>query len=380
MTPQSFKGKQAVKGSKVTIQGVSKRFGAFEALKDVHIEIAKGEFFSLLGPSGCGKTTLLRIIGGLEDPESGTVSLDGVNVVPLPPNKRHVNTVFQNYALFPHLTVFENIAFPLRLRKKHSAEIRNRVEEMLDLVKLSGEGRKHPKQLSGGQKQRVAVARALVNEPSVLLLDEPLSALDAKLRQHMLVELDAIHDRIGITFIYVTHDQQEALSVSDRVAVMEAGRVLQIGTPADIYERPAGNFVAQFIGETNLLRGIVADAPASGDVAIETEFGPMRVTTSRALTKGMNVSMTVRPERIMIATEKPRDLAQDANLLYGEVDEIIYAGFQSKYFVKIGADDVFKVYGPHGFAEKGRGAVAWKDRVYLWWSPADGYVVEAHPT
>ncbi|MBU0955556.1 MAG: ATP-binding cassette domain-containing protein, partial [Spirochaetes bacterium] len=212
-------------GSNVHIGNVSKTFGDFVALDDVSIQIQKGEFFSLLGPSGCGKTTLLRIIAGFEEPASGAVLLDDRDVLPLLPNQRSVNTVFQNYALFPHLSVFENVAFPLRLHKQKEQQIRARVSDYLQLVELQDHAHKKPTQLSGGQKQRVAIARALINEPSVLLLDEPLSALDAKLRQHMLIELDSIHDKIGITFIYVTHDQQEALSVSDRIAVMNKGMV-----------------------------------------------------------------------------------------------------------------------------------------------------------
>ena len=230
--PVTFGGKRNdLKGSDVSIEGASKSFGTFTALRDVSMVIRKGAFSSLLGPSGCGKTTLLRIIAGFDDPDGGEVSLDGNSVLSLPPNERHVNTVFQNYALFPHLTVFENVAFPLRLKKTPNSTVRSRVADYLELVQLAAHSDKMPAQLSGGQKQRVAVARALINEPSVLLLDEPLSALDAKLRQHMLIELDSIHDKIGITFIYVTHDQQEALSVSDRIAVMNACEVLQIGTP-----------------------------------------------------------------------------------------------------------------------------------------------------
>ncbi|MDR2471045.1 MAG: ATP-binding cassette domain-containing protein, partial [Treponema sp.] len=208
-------------GSDVAIEGVSKSFGDFRALNSVSLAIQKGEFFSLLGPSGCGKTTLLRIIAGFESPDSGAVTFDGRDILPLPPNRRPVNTVFQNYALFPHLSVFENVAFPLRLKKKPGARTGSQVKDYLKLVQLEAHAHKKPNQLSGGQKQRVAIARALISEPGVLLLDEPLSALDAKLRQHMLIELDQIHDKIGITFIYVTHDQQEALSVSDHIAVMD---------------------------------------------------------------------------------------------------------------------------------------------------------------
>ena len=231
-----------MKGSQVTIDHVSKRFGDFVALDDINFTIKPGEFFSLLGPSGCGKTTLLRIIAGFESPDDGVVLFDDKNVIPLPPDKRESNTVFQTYALFPHMTVYENVAFSLRLKKLPKDEIDKKVREYVHLVQLDQHINKKPNQLSGGQKQRVAIARALINEPKVLLLDEPLSALDAKLRANLLIDLDRLHDQIGITFIYVTHDQSEALSVSDRIAVMNAGHVLQIGTPYEIYESPATQF------------------------------------------------------------------------------------------------------------------------------------------
>ena len=304
-----------MKGSDVEIVGVSKSFGTFTALRNVSMVIRKGEFFSLLGPSGCGKTTLLRILAGFDDPDGGDVSLDGTSVLRVPPNDRHVNTVFQNYALFPHLSVFENVAFPLRLRKAPNAMVRSRVGDYLDLVQLSAHSGKMPAQLSGGQKQRVAVARALINEPSVLLLDEPLSALDAKLRQHMLIELDAIHDKIGITFIYVTHDQQEALSVSDRIAVMNAGQVLQIGTPHEIYESPATGFVAAFIGETNMFEG--------------------------------------------------------------SVDEPIYSGSSTKYYIRHQSGTIIKVIKQHANWSDEGPEIEWKDKVYLSWSADDAYLLGA---
>lgn len=244
-------------GSQVKINHVNKRFGDFIALNDVNFTIKPGEFFSLLGPSGCGKTTLLRIIAGFEFPDDGAVLFDDTNVIGLPANKRHSNTVFQTYALFPHMSVYDNIAFPLRLRKIDKKTIDEKVKHYVHLVQLDQHIWKKPNQLSGGQKQRVAIARALINEPKVLLLDEPLSALDAKLRSSLLIDLDRLHDQIGITFIYVTHDQSEALAVSDRIAVMNAGNVLQVGTPFEIYESPATQFVAQFIGETNLFESTV---------------------------------------------------------------------------------------------------------------------------
>lgn len=375
-----------MKGSDVIIQGVSKSFGDFKALKDVSLEIKKGEFFSLLGPSGCGKTTLLRIIAGFETPDTGLVTFDGVDVLPLPPNMRHANTVFQNYALFPHLSIFENVAFPLRIKKVPNREIKLKVMDYLKLVELENHAHKKPSQLSGGQKQRVAIARALINEPSVLLLDEPLSALDAKLRQHMLIELDKIHDKIGITFIYVTHDQQEALSVSDRLAVMCQGDVLQVGTPHEIYESPATDFVARFIGETNLFDGtVVAVEPVEKPKASEQEtmvtldipeLGRIKVTTVDNVAPGMKVSFTIRPEKIAISTEKPTLKRNDINLFEGIVDEPIYSGFQTKFYVRLSEQTVLKVMKQHSnYSDEGPDIV-WKDSVYISWSADDGYIVE----
>jgi len=375
-----------LKGSDVTIEGIAKSFGDFRALKDVQLEIKKGEFFSLLGPSGCGKTTLLRIIAGFESPDIGSLTFDDADVLTLPPNMRHANTVFQNYALFPHLSVFENVAFPLRIKRLANADVKTQVRQYLKLVELESHAHKKPSQLSGGQKQRVAIARALINEPSVLLLDEPLSALDAKLRQHMLIELDRIHDKIGITFIYVTHDQQEALSVSDRLAVMSQGKVLQVGTPHEIYESPATDFVAQFIGETNLFDGTVLSVepvpkPKNGDgesmVALEIkELGRIKVTTVDTLQPGMRVSFTVRPEKIAVATEKPTTTRADINMFEGIVDEPIYSGFQTKFYVRLSENAVIKVIKQHAnYSDEGPDIV-WKDSVYLSWSADDGYIVE----
>jgi len=367
----------------VVIEGVSKSFGDFKALNNVSMEIKKGEFFSLLGPSGCGKTTLLRIIAGFEYPDSGAVTFDGNNVLPIPPNQRHANTVFQNYALFPHLTVFENVAFPLRLKKAAKSEVERTVGQYLHLVQLEAHAQKKPNQLSGGQKQRVAIARALINEPRVLLLDEPLSALDAKLRQHMLIELDQIHDQIGITFIYVTHDQTEALSVSDRLAVMNQGDVLQIGTPHEIYESPATDFTARFIGETNLFDATVISVeklPRSWvEYMAELEIpalGRIKVTTVDEIKPGQTVSFTIRPEKIVITTDKPATKREDINLFQGTVDEPIYSGFQTKFYVKVMDNTLFRVIKQHAnYSDEGP-AIRWKDSVYLSWSADDGYIVE----
>ncbi len=392
-----------MKGSQVTIDHVSKRFGDFVALDDINFTIKPGEFFSLLGPSGCGKTTLLRIIAGFEFPDDGVVLFDDKNIVALPPNKRHSNTVFQTYALFPHMSIYENVAFPLRLKKMPKDEIDKKVREYVHLVQLDEHIYKKPNQLSGGQKQRVAIARALINEPKVLLLDEPLSALDAKLRANLLVDLDRLHDQIGITFIYVTHDQSEALSVSDRIAVMNHGHVLQIGTPYEIYESPATQFVAQFIGETNLFSAEVEDCvphkdPSGNDdfmttlsvpelghqapLATDTEATAaldrfMQVTDYEHTDKGQKVAFTIRPEKIRITLEPPATGARtDVNVFKGIVEEPIYSGFQSKFYVRLETGKVIKVFKQHTDYMDDGPVIHWKDEVYVSWSAEDAYIVE----
>lgn len=370
-----------MKGFDVTVKDVSRAYGNFKALDDVSIEIRKGEFFSLLGPSGCGKTTLLRIIAGFDTPDEGVVLLDGKNILPLPPDKRQVNTVFQSYALFPHLSVYENVAFPLRLKKVPATTLDAKVREYLHLVQLEAHMDKKPNMLSGGQRQRVAIARALINEPSVLLLDEPLSALDAKLRQNLLVELDHLHDQIGITFIYVTHDQSEALSVSDRIAVMNKGKVLQIGTPYEIYESPATDFVARFIGETNLFSAEVKECVPYEDYYMTTLDIPalgttIKVTDYDNLSVGQHVSFTVRPEKLKITGDMPTKVGKDINLFKGIVEEPIYSGFQSKYYVSLENGTVIKVIQQHAnYMDEGPD-IDWKDQVYVSWSAEDGYIVE----
>jgi spermidine/putrescine transport system ATP-binding protein len=392
-----------LKGSQVTIEHVSKKFGDFVALDDINFTIKPGEFFSLLGPSGCGKTTLLRIIAGFEFPDDGVVLFDEKNVIPLPPDKRHSNTVFQTYALFPHMTVYENVAFSLRLKKLPKSEIDKKVREYVHLVQLDQHIDKKPNQLSGGQKQRVAIARALINEPKVLLLDEPLSALDAKLRANLLIDLDNLHDKIGITFIYVTHDQSEALSVSDRIAVMNSGHVLQIGTPFEIYESPKTQFVAQFIGETNLFDAEVIDCIPHKDANNNSDFmvtlsvpslgkqAPlasdtdatialdkfMQVTDFEHTEKSQKVSVTIRPEKVRITLEPPETGGRtDVNVFSGIVDEPIYSGFQSKFYVRLDTGLVIKVFKQHtDYMDKGP-VIQWKDRVYVSWSADSAYIVE----
>ena len=357
-----------MKGCQVELRDISKAFGDYRVLKNISLTIRSGEFFSLLGPSGCGKTTLLRLIAGFEDPGSGDITLDGASVLSLPSNKRHVNTVFQNYALFPHLSVFENVAFPLRLRKMDAKAVTAKVEQYLALVRLEAHRDRFPAQLSGGQKQRVAIARALINEPGVLLLDEPLAALDAKLRQHMLLELDAIHDEIGITFIYVTHDQQEAISVSDRVAVMNEGAVLQVASPIEIYERPADEFVARFIGESNILEGVAGNvADGRCDLSL-TGGGAVLVGSDKPVRPGDRLVLTVRPEKITLAADPAALAGEEMNCLPGVVEEIIYTGFLSKYFIRCG-ETTLRVFGRHRDLTFG-------DKVFAGWRRSDGYVVE----
>ena len=390
-------------GSQVTIKNVSKRFNDFVALDDINFTIKQGEFFSLLGPSGCGKTTLLRIIAGFEFPDEGAVLFDDKDIIPFPPNKRASNTVFQTYALFPHMSVYDNIEFPLKLKKVPKKEIDEKVKKYIHLVQLDQHIYKKPNQLSGGQKQRVAIARALISEPKVLLLDEPLSALDAKLRANLLIDLDAIHDKIGITFIYVTHDQSEALAVSDRIAVMNAGHVLQVGTPYEIYESPATQFVAQFIGETNLFDAEVVDCVPHKDISGNDDFmatlsvpelgkqAPlatdteaeavldryMQVTDYDFTQKGQKVAFTIRPEKIRITLEPPNTGGRtDINVFSGIVEEPIYSGFQSKFYVKLDTGKIIKVFKQHTDYMDDGPVIQWKDKVYVSWSAEDAYIVE----
>ena len=329
------------------ILNISKAFGEEKVLKNVNLSIRKGEFFSILGPSGCGKTTLLRMIAGFISPDEGQIKVNGERIDILAPNKRNVNTVFQNYALFPNMTVFDNIAFPLKLKKMKKDEIKREVNKYLDLVGLQKYAKKYPISLSGGQKQRVSIARALINKPEVLLLDEPLSALDAKLRQKLLIDLDDIHDEVGITFVFVTHDQEEALSVSDRIAVMHNGNVLQVGTPNEIYETPADTFVADFIGETNFIYGKIKEVYDNYAIAVSEEIGEFKVELDKPVKVGNKVKLTLRPEKIKV-DNKPPKANEKYKILQGIIDEVIYSGFQSKLFIKIeGSDRIIKAFGQH---------------------------------
>ncbi|KUP97020.1 ABC transporter ATP-binding protein [Thermobifida cellulosilytica] len=357
----------------ISLEGVGKTYrsgpGTVTAVHRIDLEIQQGEFFSLLGPSGCGKTTTMRMIAGFEEPTSGTIRLAGKDVTGVPPNRRDVNMVFQSYALFPHMTVADNVAFGLKRKKVPSAEIKKRVAEMLDLVELTDRARYKPSQLSGGQQQRVALARALVNRPSALLLDEPLGALDLKLRQAMQLELKRIQREVGITFVYVTHDQSEALTMSDRIAVMNKGVVEQLGTPAEIYETPATRFVAGFIGTSNILTGTV-DTVSDGWARIGYGHGQHVLAKGDGTAPNEEIVLTVRPEKIRLSAEEP-----DANLsrIRGTVREVVYLGSTTHYTVRTVDDTDIVVFQQNSsdasnLAERG-------DTAWLSWRPEHSYVL-----
>ncbi len=361
----------------IEFENVSKAFGTFQALKDVSFGVEAGEFFSLLGPSGCGKTTLLRIVAGFERPDTGRVLLDGQDITHLPPHKRPVNTVFQNYALFPHLTLWENIAFGLRVAGRPAREIRQEVERLLHLIQMDDQAHKKPDQISGGQKQRVAIARALINKPRVLLLDEPLAALDLKLRQKMLLELDLMHDEVGITFLFVTHDQTEAMAVSDRIAVLHNGKLEQLGTPMQLYEAPRSSFVAAFIGDTNFLDGRVAEMVSNDYSSIMlADFPRILCFNDKQLRVGDLVHLSIRPEKIRISREKPEPNPQ-FNLLQGTVEGIVYKGDHTKYWVRIAGHRIAVVQQHSRFVLDDK-PIVWDDPVWVWWHADDGFMLERY--
>jgi len=354
---------------------VSKRFGAVRAVENVSFSVKRGEFFSLLGPSGCGKTTLLRLMAGFEQPDTGSILLDGQDITQLPPHHRSVNTVFQNYALFPHLSVRENIAFGLRVARKPRHEIDAAVDQMLKLIQMEDKADQRPHQISGGQKQRVAIVRALINRPRVLLLDEPLAALDLKLRQRMLLELDLIHDQVGITFLYVTHDQGEAMSLSDRMAVMQGGKIEQIGVPAEVYEAPRTSFVASFIGDTNFFDGAVAELPMPDYCQVRVEgLGDILCYNDKQKTPGDRDNLSLRPEKFHVTVDPPQ---QDArlNVLRARVEDIIYAGNHTRFWVRAG-DRRLSTYQQHRRYHLDEKPIRWGDEVWLWWDADSGYMLD----
>src|SRR3984957_19308633 len=344
------------------IEGASKRFGGFAAVDGLSLDIYQGEFFALLGPSGCGKTTLLRLIAGFEQASAGRILLDGVDLAPVSPHRRPVNMMFQSYALFPHLDVEANVAFGLKQEGLPKSEIAARVAAMLALVKLENFGRRKPSELSGGQRQRVALARSLVKRPRVLLLDEPMAALDKKLRGETQFELMELQRRLGLTFIIVTHDQSEAMTVADRIAVMDRGRLMQVAPPAEIYERPNSRWVADFVGEVNLFEGRAGD---DGMTVEGTAFGHVRVATKIATAPGSTVWVAVRPEKMRLTSDPPTDNAPGvANIAAATVMDIGYLGDLSIYKLRV-ADDVLLKATAANNGRRGDRVIGRDDKVWV---------------
>ena len=356
------------------VKHLIKRFGSLTAVDDVSFTVEPGEFFSLLGPSGSGKTTILRMIAGFVVPDEGNVYLGGRDITYWPPEKRDINIVFQNYALFPHLTVFENVAFGPRRHGWPEEKIRREVNRFLEMVHLQNHAQKYPRQLSGGEKQRVALVRALIMHPSVLLLDEPLGALDLKIRQQLQLELINIQDEVGITFIYVTHDQGEALTMADRIAVMNKGKVLQIGDPKTIYEHPRTRFVAHFIGNTNFFEGKVTRVEGN---AVKVDVpGLMELwgTPTTPVQVGDTVSVSVRPEKMYISHQPPDN--NGLNKIQGVVKDILYAGASSEFIVTLPNGQEVRVFAQNISQEAEIWKITWDDRVWVYWRPERSLVLK----
>ena len=350
----------------VEIKNVNKIFGETHVVHDMNMTIYEGEFLTLLGPSGCGKTTTLRMIGGFEGPTNGSILIEGIPVEEKEPFERDVNTVFQSYALFPHMTIYDNVAYGLKVKKYKKADIKARVDEMLALVQLSGYEKRFPSQLSGGQKQRVAIARALINDPKVLLLDEPLGALDLKLRKQMQIELKRLQKKLGITFIYVTHDQEEALTMSDRIAVMYQGYIEQLDDPATIYEKPATKFVADFIGESNVFEAAVLSDDGKL-LTLSTETGSVLGMSDASMPFGSAVYISVRPERTVVT-----DFPVDGFTLHGIVKEQIYVGSILKCIITLSNGQELKVSKISGQSLPQVGSLA-----YISWAPQDAVIIKS---
>ena len=353
-------------GHAIVLEAVSKGFGGQAAVREVSLEIGDGEFFSLLGPSGCGKTTTLRMIAGFVEPDEGRILLHGQDVTSVPPNKRPVNMVFQQYALFPHMSVYDNVAFGLSVKRVPKSEHRQRIEELLRVVSLEGYEKRKPRQLSGGQQQRVALARALVNRPAALLLDEPLGALDVKLRKQMQLELKRIQNELGTTFVYVTHDQEEALAMSDRIAVMDAGRVEQLGTPREVYEQPATPFVADFIGSLNAVEIRVDEIVGGYGVARLGEQDRVVVPVEAGTSAGSELRVAVRPEHVRLS-------GGDANgsRLSGTIADLVYLGMYTQVHVDTAAGRVVS----HRLADELLDDLHQGGAVVLTWDADDSYVL-----
>jgi putrescine transport system ATP-binding protein len=357
----------------IRIRGVSKLFGDFVAVDDVDLDIAQGELFSILGGSGCGKTTLLRILAGFEKPTHGTVEIDGVDVTAIPAYDRPVNMMFQSYAIFPHMSVEKNISYGLRKDKVAGAEIAKRVDEVIELLQLGDFRKRNPDQLSGGQRQRVALARALIKRPKVLLLDEPLAALDKKLREHTQFELMNIQHELGITFVVVTHDQEEAMTLSTRIAVMNKGRLLQVGEPKEIYEYPETRFVADFIGTINTFEGRVS-AVDELHIHVDCEMagGDLMAFNEHELRPGSQVCIAVRPEKIFISRDPP-DNAEDIRLR-GTVDDLGYLGNLSLYRVRLESGKVMLV-SQQNRQRSAKRSIEWEEQIWVSWRPRSSIVL-----
>jgi putrescine transport system ATP-binding protein len=356
----------------VEVERVSKSFGDFTAVNDVSLKVYKGEIFCLLGASGCGKTTLLRMLGGFETPSSGKIVIDGEDMAGVPPYERPVNMMFQSYALFPHMDVEQNVAFGLKQDRLPKPEIQERVATMLDLVKMSGFAKRKPHQLSGGQRQRVALARSLVKRPKLLLLDEPLGALDKKLREHTQFELISLQDKLGVTFIVVTHDQEEAMTLASRIGVMNHGEIVQAGTPSEIYEFPNSKFVADFVGSVNMFEGkLIEDEPDYVRIGSAELGGTIYVSHGISAPPAAIVWAAVRPEKIFMSTTAPQGGAD--NVVRGAVQDIAYLGDLSIYLVKLPTGKVVRVTQPN--TSRHAEAIGWDQQVYLSWDASSPVVV-----
>ena len=357
----------------IRFDGVSKRFGDFTAIDDLNLDIYEREFFALLGPSGCGKTTLMRMLAGFEQPSAGRIHLAGKDIAQDPPNKRPVNMMFQSYALFPHLSVWDNIAFGLRREGMAKDHIAARVDDMLRLTRLGKFARRKPHQISGGQRQRVALARSLAKAPKLLLLDEPLGALDKKLRQETQFELMNIQETTGTTFVIVTHDQEEAMTVASRVAVMDEGKLIQVATPAEIYEAPSCVYVADFIGDVNI---IPAHATASGPEALSLSWAegqpPFSAASQMDVGAGRDVFLALRPEKLSISADQPDDLP---NAVQGRIEDIAYLGNISTYHVRLPSGQLLRAQATNP-RRLSRRPFTWEDSVWLGWSQTAGIVLE----
>ncbi|SFK90706.1 ABC transporter ATP-binding protein [Shimia haliotis] len=356
----------------IQFKNVTKRFGDFTAIDDLTVDIFEKEFFALLGPSGCGKTTMMRMLAGFETPSDGTILLSGQDMAPVPPNQRAVNMMFQSYALFPHLSVWENIAFGLRRDKMPKDEMGARVDEMLRLTRLEKFARRKPHQISGGQRQRVALARSLAKAPKLLLLDEPLGALDKKLRQETQFELMDIQESTGTTFVIVTHDQEEAMTVASRVAVMDHGKIVQVATPDAIYEAPNSTYVADFIGDVNMITGTVRAEGAQLRMTWAEGQPEIVGETSKTFGKDQSVHFAIRPEKVSISAEKPVDAA---NAVQGQVLDIAYLGNISTYHVQLPGGQVIKAQTANN-RRISRRSFTWEDSVWLSWTATAGVFLE----